>query len=307
MNSKFIKNNIKLYLALKFIEMSKKVKSDNQSLKIPKPILISAKLLQAISSDLVTLFAARLFTTPFKHKIPKRELQMDKESKQQIIFVAAIKKEIVTYHYGKNSKKVLLVHGWSGRGTQLVKIADKLLEMGYSTVSFDAPAHGKSKGNMSIMTEFIAAIHEIDKQFGPFDYAVGHSLGGMSILNALKQNLQLKKAVIIGSGDIIKDIVEDFVEKLELKPLIAVKIQAHFEKKYGVPMNNYSAFEAAKKVEIPILVIHDEMDVEVPVKAAYHIHKHLQNGDLLLTKELGHRKILGDIHVIESIENFIKN
>lgn len=307
MNPKFIKNNFKLYLALKFIEMSKKVKSDNQSLKIPKPILISAKLLQTISSDLVTLFAARLFTTPFKHKIPKRELQMDKESNQLLISIPSIKKEIVTYHYGNDSKKVLLVHGWSGRGTQLVKIADRFLELGYSTVSFDAPAHGKSKGNSSIMTEFIAAIHEIDKQFGPFDYAVGHSLGGMSILNALKENLSLKKAVVIGSGDIIKDIVEDFVQKLELKPIIAFKIQAHFEKKYGVPMNNYSAFEAAKSVEIPILVIHDEMDIEVPVKAAYHIHKYLQNGKLLITKELGHRKILGDNQVIESIEKFIKN
>lgn len=307
MNSKFIKNNFKLYLAIKLIEMSKKIKPDSQSLKIPKPIIVSAKLLQTISTDLVTLFAAKLFTTPIKHKIPKRELNMEQESKQHLILIPTIGKEIMTYHYGNKPSKVLLVHGWSGRGTQLVKIADKLLEMGYSTVSFDAPAHGKSKGNSSIMTEFIASIHEIEKQFGPFDYAIGHSLGGMSILNALKQNLQLKKAIIIGSGDIIKDIVEDFVNKLELKPIIAVKIQDHFEKKYGEPMNNYSAFEAAKKVEIPVLVIHDEKDVEVPVKAAYHIHKHLRNGAILITKELGHRKILGDILVIETIEKFIKN
>ena len=39
---------------------------------------------------------------------------------------------------------------------------------------------------------------EIEKQFGPFEFAIGHSLGGMSILNAIKQNLSIKKAVIIG-------------------------------------------------------------------------------------------------------------
>jgi alpha-beta hydrolase superfamily lysophospholipase len=61
---------------------------------------------------------------------------------------------------------------WSGN-TISKKIADELLKSGYSTVSFDAPAHGKSPGNNGIMTDFIAAILEIDKQYGPFDAAVG--------------------------------------------------------------------------------------------------------------------------------------
>ena len=31
----------------------------------------------------------------------------------------------------------------------------------------------------------------------------------MSILNTIKQNLQVKKAVVIGSGDVIQDILEE--------------------------------------------------------------------------------------------------
>jgi hypothetical protein len=42
-----------------------------------------------------------------------------------------------------------------GRGTQLFKIADELLKQGYSTISFDAPAHGKSPGKTTIMVDFI--------------------------------------------------------------------------------------------------------------------------------------------------------
>lgn len=99
----------------------------------------------------------------------------------------------MTYEYGKSDRKVLLVHGWSGRGTQLFKIADELLDNGYSVVSFDAPAHGKSKGNTTIMSEFIASILEIEKQYGPFEFAIGHSLGGMSVLNAIKDGLKVKK------------------------------------------------------------------------------------------------------------------
>ena len=112
MNYKFIKNNFKFYLAIKFIEMSKKVKSDNQSLQIPKLILLTAKLLQSISLNLVTRFAAKLFTTPIKHKIPKRELHMDNNSIQQLVRIPAINKETlefenVNYLEHKNSDKYL--------------------------------------------------------------------------------------------------------------------------------------------------------------------------------------------------------
>ena len=285
--------------------MSKNREIQAQTLKIPKVILITAKLFEAISPKLATKFAAKLFTTPIKHKIPKREFQMNKESIQKTIFIPSINKEIVVYHYGKSNKKILLVHGWSGRGTQLVKIADELINLGYSTISFDAPAHGKSKGNSTIMVEFIASILELEKQFGPFEFAIGHSLGGMSILNVIRENLKVKKAVIIGSGDIIQDIIDDFIKKLKLKPEIGIKLRDHFEKKYGVEMNYYSASNAAKEVLIPVLIIHDENDEDVNIKAAYNISENLKNSELMITKNLGHRKILGNEKVISKITTFL--
>ena len=274
-------------------------------MKIPKPILLTAKLLQFISPNLATQFAAKLFTTPIKHKIPKRELQMDAESVQVTMLIPAINKEIVVYQYGKSDRKILLVHGWSGRGTQLVKIADELLKLGFSTVSFDAPAHGKSKGKTTLMPEFIASILEIEKQLGPFEYAIGHSLGGMSILNAINSGLNVKKAVTIGSADIIQDIIDDFVTQLKLKPSLGIKLRDHFEKKFNVEMDSFSASRAAKSVDIPILIIHDIHDDDVNVKAAHHIHKNLKNSELLITEGLGHRKILGNDDVIKNIIKFI--
>ena len=290
-----------------FIEMTKKSEIPNQSLQIPKVITQTAKLLQAISPKLATLFAAKLFTTPIKHKIPKRELHMEENSKQSKLIIPKINKEIVVYQYGQSKRKVLLVHGWSGRGTQLFKIADELLQNGFSTISFDAPAHGKSASKTTLMPEFIASILEVEKQFGPFEFAIGHSLGGMSILNAIKQGLNVKKAVIIGSGDLIQDILDEFVSKLELKPETASMMKTHFEKKFGVEMESYSASFAAQSVKIPVLVIHDKNDDEIAVKAAHNVQSNLVKGEILITEKLGHRKILGDKKVIESMLNFILN
>ena len=274
-------------------------------MKVPKPILITAKLLEMISPKLATSFAIKLFVTPIKHTIPKRELQMETTSKQTFINLPTLNKKIVVYEYGESTKKILLVHGWSGRGTQLVKIADELVKTGFSTVSFDAPAHGKSSGKSTIMTEFITSILVLEKEFGPFDAAIGHSLGGMALLNAVKNNLQIKRLVIIGSGDKVPDIVDLFVAKLELQPKISNLMQNRFEKKYGVKMNAFDASFAAKEVVIPTLVIHDENDNEIPLSASKNICQNLINGQLLITKGLGHRKILGDISVIKSTLQFL--
>lgn len=287
--------------------MAKHSAKPAQSLKIPKLVLLTGKFLQFVSLKLATLYVAKLFTTPLKYKIPKREMEMDRKSRQQTIKIPTIGKEVVVYHYGESRSKILLVHGWSGRGTQLVKFADEFIKAGYSTISFDAPAHGKSPGKTTLMPEFIATILQLEKEFGPFDAAVGHSLGGMSLLNSVKRGLQLKRLVIIGSGDIIKDIMDEFIEKMELKPIISDLMRQHFEKKSTETMHNYSAYIAAKEVAIPVLVIHDNGDPEVPVKCAHHICEHLKNGQLMLTDGLGHRKILGSRQVIEKTFEFIKN
>lgn len=286
--------------------MTKKKNKKLDPLPIPKFIIRTGQFLNLISTKAVVLYAAKLFTTPIKHRIPKRELEMDTNSIQQLIPVPSINKSIMVYQYGKSDKKVLLVHGWSGRGTQLFKIADALLKEGYATVSFDAPAHGKSPGNSSIMLEFIASIFELEKQYGPFEVAIGHSLGGMAVLNAAKSGFKTDKIIVIGSGDIVHDIIDDFIKKLQLKPEISLKLRAHFENKYNEAMDNYSAFKAAEAIEKPILVVHDENDYEVPVKAGINIHQHVKNGELMITKGLGHRKILGDANVINKIIEFIK-
>ena len=285
--------------------MSKKITSPKKELQIPRVIIVTAKIFAFISTPLITRFVAKLFATPIKHKTPKREHEMETKSSQQIINVATIDKQIMSYCYGNATKKVLLVHGWSGRGTQLYKIADELLKNGYSTVSFDAPAHGKSTGKMTLITEFVASIFELEKHFGPFEAVIGHSLGGMAALNATKRGLNVKSVVIIGSGDVIQDIIDDFVSKLQLHPKIGMQLSKYFEKKQGVAINDYSVYIAAKNTNAPLLVIHDNNDTEVPVNAGINIHKHAKNGTLLLTNNLGHRKILGDPEVIKAVVDFV--
>ncbi|MFN3942894.1 MAG: alpha/beta hydrolase [Flavobacterium sp.] len=275
--------------------------------EVPKFIRTTAQILEKISPKLATSFAVKLFTTPIKYKLPKREIHWYETSNRKKIKVPTIQKEIVVYEYIKNSTypNVLLVHGWSGRGTQLVKIGEALLEKNFNVYSFDAPAHGFAPGKQTIMTEFIASIQHLEAIYGSFDLMVGHSLGSMSILNSLARGSKTNKIVLIGSGDKIEDIVHDFVSKVGLSMKIAVKLQEQFEKKFNEPMSNYDAYKAAQKVNISALVIHDQNDHDVSVEAGKHIAKHLSNSQWMETKGLGHRKILGDKQVIDRILTFV--
>ena len=278
-------------------------KNNNQ--EIPSSIIKTAQFLEKLSPKLATDFAIKLFTTPIKHKPPKREEPMEQNAKQTFVHIPKIDKKIRVFEYGNGPRKALLVHGWSGRGTQLVSIAEALRKEGFTIISFDAPAHGKSDGKMSYMTMFIESILELEKVYGGFEMAVGHSLGGMSVMNSLKRGLTLQKAVIVGSGDIVHDIFEEFISRLGLKPTIIDRMKKKFEKRFSDKLTNYDVFEAAKNIDIPVFVIHDTQDHDVPVKCAHHIHKHLKNGKILITEGLGHRKILGDKTVVQEIVSFV--
>lgn len=276
-----------------------------QRLLVPNYILQLSKILTKISPFLASRFAARLFLTPFRYKLPDREKEMDQNSKQTLIQVPSINREIVVYEYGNSDKKILLVHGWSGRGTQLSKIADHLIKSGYSVVSFDAPAHGKAPGKISMMPFFIKSIHLLNKEFGPFEALIGHSLGGMSCLRAIHEGLTTKKLVIIGTANSVTRISRDFANNMNMNQKVATLMKAYLDKKFGQDMEEYSGAVSAIGIQLPVLIIHDRDDVDVPVSDAYELDQNLENSELFITKGLGHRKILGNREVINKISTFI--
>lgn len=278
------------------------------SLVIPKPVIYFSKSVQLLSSRLTVRLATKLFTTPINFRTPKRELAMEKSAQKKTLIIPKTGKQIHLLSYGYSKKKVLLVHGWAGRSTQLFAFADKLLEKGYMVISFDGPAHGQSTGKATNMLDFLETLKVIQTEYGPFEAAIGHSFGGISLYNAVTDFLNVKTLVTIGAANKISHILERFVENLRLKKSIYTKLQLHVEKKWNVQVDDFSSSYAAQKIRIPVLTIHDTEDGDVPVSNAYEIRQNLQQGTLLITKGLGHTKILRDALVVnKAVDYIIKN
>ena len=274
--------------------------------EIPSSIIRTGKTLQIFSNSLATNFAMKLFSTPPQFKIPEREKMMRESAKNELIAIPDVQNQVMIYEYGYSKTKVLLAHGWAGRGTQLYEIADKLLESGMMVISFDAPAHGLSKGKTANFPEYIATLKHINNKYGPFEAAIGHSFGGINLLNVLSKNPFVKKLVVIGIEGSNHKIIDLFIQKLQLKPKIAELMKKKMTSKFNTNLESTAAIETAKKVMIPTLVIHDTQDYDVDVSAAYKVRQSLKNGLLLITSGLGHRKILRDHTTIDKIISYIK-
>lgn len=278
----------------------------NEPFPIPRSIIGTGRFLQFFSSTLARDFAIKVFSTPPDFKLPEREEMMRKSAKKELITVPGLSDKVMTYTYGYSKKKVLLVHGWAGRGTQLFAIADKLLENGMMIVSFDAPAHGLSEGKTSSHLDYVATINAVNDQFGPFYAAVGHSFGGITLLDALGKNSFLDKLVVIGIAASTRAILNDFVKKMRLKPKVAKKMEDYYSKKYNIGLNSISAGETAKKVKIPTLVLHDIEDTDVDVSNAFKVRQNLKNGKIDISNGLGHRRILRTPEILDTIVKFLK-
>lgn len=274
-------------------------------LQIPKIIKFVAKFIHFFSNKLAILAAAKLFSTPISFKTPNREKGMEESSQKKMLFVPLIDKSIHVLTYGFSNKKVLLAHGWAGRSTQLFMIANKLLEKGFMVVSFDGPAHGNSTGKTTNLIEYIATIKAIQKEFGPFEAAVGHSFGSMGIMNTQAENGSFKCLATVGSGDKVSDILINFANNLGLDANFGRKLINYLETKSNIKLKNYDTNEAAKSVKVPVLVVHDVNDGDVAVSCAINIRQNLQHGKLYITNGLGHTKVLRNQKVTNKIVDFI--
>jgi pimeloyl-ACP methyl ester carboxylesterase len=275
------------------------------SLKVPKLVQWLVRILYFFSSRLTILLASKTFVTPPTFATPKREFAMAESSQKKILKVPLIHKEIDILSYGFSNKKVLLAHGWAGRSTQLFMIANKLLEKGFMIISFDAPAHGKSTGKTTNLVEYIESIKMINKEFGPFEAAVGHSFGSMGIMNTQADKEIFKCLVTVGSGDKVSDILTNFANNIGLNDRFGEKLINHFEKKWNIKLKDFATHNAARNVKTPVLVVHDAIDGDVNVSCAINIRQNLKRGSLFITNGLGHTKILRDKNTAKKIVDYI--
>lgn len=276
----------------------------NPAINVPKWLRSLFAFLEFISPILTSRIATLFFFTPIRFNTPKLEFEISNKSLSKTIKFK--NNRIKIYEWGNSKKAVLLVHGWSGRATQVAHLNEPLIEAGYKVYSFDAPAHGNSNGRHTHMLEFADLIFEIKKIHPEIESVIGHSIGGAACIYALTQGLNAKKCIIIGSPVSTHWVLNSFCKQINVSIKVENLMKNHLEYKFQKQFDDISIDSMVKKINTKGMIIHCENDLDAPVKHAKYIHKNWKNSTLVLTQNLGHRKILKNKEVSESIIDFLK-
>ncbi|MFN4299425.1 MAG: alpha/beta fold hydrolase [Thermaurantimonas sp.] len=274
------------------------------SFKVPKWIPITIRMLEKFSPNLALKLALKIFFRPIPFNTPPVERKWQHKALQKTLYVGNM--PFTVYRWGKKGPKVLLVHGWSGRGTQFYKLIKKLLKQGYQAFAVDAPGHGRYPAKKTDLLKFIQAVETVHSEYGPFYALVGHSLGGVAISNAIMRGVPAQKLVVIGSPALISNTVKDFCVRIGVSKKIEDALMKKLKEIYGDNIQQYSLAEVVTKLSIPGLIVHDTDDEDVNYSEAQIVHQNWPGSRLLTTSGLGHRKVLRDKHVNKKIIRFLE-
>lgn len=262
-------------------------------------------VLARVSPEGASYVAERMFLTPKRNPRPVAEREILVTGRRTTF--ASDDGPLAAWIWGSDdaAPRVLLVHGWEGRGGQLGALVAPLMARGYRVVTFDAPGHGDSPGGRSSLFQFATSIERAVAAFGPFHAIVTHSMGGASTLWASRHAPLAERLVMIAPPIDLRDFTRALSRTLGLPEDVRGRVHRRLGVRFGVPIEEVRAEKLAGAMRGALLVVHDEDDRDVPIACGEAIARAWPGATLVRTHGLGHRRILRDADAIQSVVGFV--
>jgi pimeloyl-ACP methyl ester carboxylesterase len=260
-------------------------------------------VLARVSPEGAAAVAERMFLSPGRHPRPAAEL--DLLSRAHPLALPTAYGALAAWEWGTEGRRVLLVHGWEGRGAQLGALVEPLTTLGFRVVTFDAPGHGDSPGERSSLFHVAGAVERAAALFGPLHAIVTHSMGGAATLWASRNGLLAARLAMVAPPIDLRDFTRALGRTLGLSEDVRTRVHRRLGERFGVPVEDVQAEQLASSMRGPLLVVHDEDDREVPVACGEAIARAWPDAELVRTRGLGHQRILRDAAALRSIVRFV--
>jgi pimeloyl-ACP methyl ester carboxylesterase len=263
------------------------------------------KVLSGLSKKKAAKELFQLFCTPLTKSIDNNSIK----NAEKISFVFKTY-TIRGYRWNAGqSKKALILHGFSSAAHKFKHFVQPLIDKGYEVIAYDCVAHGSSEGSLTNAVEYGEMIVEIIKNEGSINSFIAHSFGGLALSLALEQipHSPQTKAVLIAPATESTTALSMVFKLLKLDdPEVKNEVNKLIFDTAGKKIEWFSVRRAIKNINAQILFFQDEDDDITPMSDAIKIkednHKHV---NFVTTKKLGHRRIYHDVDVKKQVIDFL--
>ncbi len=212
---------------------------------------------------------------------------------------------------GPSKGNLLVTHGWMSKSVYMIGIIDALYCAGYTIYAIDFPAHGESKGVQVKWFESVQAIIEAQKNFGPFDVAIGHSYGGSMLLCAfcLIESFQVKpfnKIALISAPTTITLPIKRAARSFKLNRFSYRLFRGWMRNEHAFDIKLIRPYEKAKADKTRFIIIHGADDNSVPIQESIRFCKDNANAKLQLLPKLDHVNVLFSDQTYQALLSFIE-
>ena len=262
----------------------------------------TTRLTWMLAPGLTMHMIVTLFFKPPKYKVSEtdKKILSDAES----FSVAVNGKKVTGWRWG-DGPAVMLLHGWGGSGAQFIPFIEPLASSGFSVVTYDNPAHGRSGGRTTNYFEFIETVKAVHKHIGDVEGVVSHSMGSGAAMNLARLMDETVKFVFISPLYNLLDVLMEYVDDAGIYEAPFNAIIENLEKKFNSRLSDITPSALAGKMQSEALIIHDENDRVTPVSEGKLLEKNWKRARLVKTSRLGHSRILRSSNVIEQTVSFM--
>jgi pimeloyl-ACP methyl ester carboxylesterase len=257
----------------------------------------------AVSSKLASRMLYWLWCHPIRHRPAGREETVKKEAQVTDFELNGVGYKL--YGFGKQGPSVLLVHGWDGRGMQMMAFIKPLVDAGFKVFAFDAHGHGESPGQQTNGVIIRDMVAKISSTVGGLYAIVAHSIGGSFSLAALDE-IKVQRAVLIAPPQNMQTVYEKVERRLGIPSQAGELFKQLFERDFPGVWERFSIERMVTNLpDVQGLIIHDEEDDFVFVAEGRAVHQAWKGSELHVTTGYGHRKILRSDQVVRRVVEFL--
>lgn len=272
---------------------------------VPTAVSTGFRVLSAVAPPLAVRVGARLFWH-LGPPAPVRPADRAVHERAERGTVAVGHERVATYRWGdRGGPAVLLAHGWKSRASRFAPLVAALEEVGLDVVSFDGVAHGDSTGRRMSAIDHMAAIRAVHDAEGPFTAVVGHSLGGLAAGLALHDGFPADRFVSVATMTGVDALAWSFLQLTGMPPSLHDRFCDHVERTFPGDVRDIRTRVDLVTHPVPphvsTLFVQDDDDRMSLPGGARRLHASVPGSELMVTRGLGHNRILDDPAVLDAV------